>query len=292
MLGVAGTVPHPGFPLTEGAVEISSDILRIDGLEVPVNRGTPALLAAAWAVAQVMGRQAPHAWLVGDQGLGHGSRSLYAHMESVLPSREMDVLAFHYLQPDADWHGRVLLAVQAMAEQPLLVADAGFQYVAKMCGEAPAYDLFFPDAGELAFLADEKAPHPFYTRGFLLADGHDVLEMAARAWEHGNAARRLLVKGLADHLLELDASSGEVQVLASVESPVVEALEAVGGTGDTLTGMTAALMEAGLDMTDAALAAMRANRLAGALSSASPATSIAHIIGYLPRALDQALAMS
>ena len=47
--------------------------------------------------------------------------------------------------------------------KPTLVADAGFMYVAKMSGYADAYDLFTPEAGELAILADEKAPHPFYT---------------------------------------------------------------------------------------------------------------------------------
>jgi len=35
-----------------------------------------------------------------------------------------------------------------------------------MSGNAQSFDLFTPDAGELAFLADEEAPHPFYTRGF------------------------------------------------------------------------------------------------------------------------------
>ncbi len=32
----------------------------------------------------------------------------------------------------------------------------------------PADDLFTSDVGELAFLADEEAPHLFYTRGFIL----------------------------------------------------------------------------------------------------------------------------
>lgn len=90
----------------------------------------------------------------------------------------------------------------------MLVADAGFMYVAKMSGYADAYDLFTPDAGELAFLADEKAPHPFYTRGFLLASEDDVPELAARAYRHGNAARFLLVKGKTDHLIRGGNSSG------------------------------------------------------------------------------------
>ena len=67
-------------------------------------------------------------------------------------------------------------------------------YAAKMSGYAADYDLFTPDAGELAFLADEKAPHPFYARGFLL-DSHDnVPGLLARASEHQNAARFMIIK--------------------------------------------------------------------------------------------------
>jgi ADP-dependent NAD(P)H-hydrate dehydratase / NAD(P)H-hydrate epimerase len=52
-----------------------------------------------------------------------------------------------------------------MNRRPILIADAGFMYAAKMSGQAACYDFFTPDVGELAFLADEMAPHPFYTRG-------------------------------------------------------------------------------------------------------------------------------
>lgn len=283
MLGVAGTVPDPDFPLTQGRVERSGNLLLMHDREVLVTRGTPALLAAACVTAQVLGRDAPVAWLAGDEGLGHGSRKIYALFENQLSHVELDVLVFHYLQPDADWHGRVLMAVESMPRRPLLVADAGFQYAAKMCGQAESYDLFTPDAGELAFLADEEAPHPFYTRGFLLQDGNDALELAARAEAHGNAARYLLIKGVSDMLW----SKGKV--LAQVDGPSVPALEAVGGTGDTLTGMIGALLDSGMDMVAAARAAMRANREAGVLAKADPATSIAQFIDHLGPALELAL---
>lgn len=82
-----------------------------------------------------------------------------------------------------------------MRPQPLLIADAGFMYAAKMSGQSEAYDLFTPDAGELAFLADEEAPHPFYTRGFILHEENHVPELIARAYAHKNAAKHLLIKG-------------------------------------------------------------------------------------------------
>ena len=140
------------------------------------------------------------------------------------------------MQPDVDWHNRVLFAVQEMQPRPLLIADAGFMYVAKMSGQAGEYDLFTPDAGELAFLADETAPHPFYTRGFILHDNNHVPDLIARAYTYQNASRYLLVKGATDYLAD---SQG---VIATVAEPRIEALEAIGGTGDTLTGIVAALV--------------------------------------------------
>jgi ADP-dependent NAD(P)H-hydrate dehydratase / NAD(P)H-hydrate epimerase len=61
-------------------------------------------------------------------------------------------------------------------------------YAAKMSGQAPSYDVFTPDMGELAFLADESAPHPFYTRGFILHEENRAPELIKRAYQHENAA--------------------------------------------------------------------------------------------------------
>ena len=87
-----------------------------------------------------------------------------------------------------------------MPTRPTLVADAGFMYVAKMAGDAPFFDLFTPDAGELAYLADEKAPHPFYTRGFILHEENLIPDLIKRAYRHHNAASYLLVKGVEDFI--------------------------------------------------------------------------------------------
>ncbi len=88
-----------------------------------------------------------------------------------------------------------------MARRPLLIADAGFMYAAKMSGQVAAYDCFTPDAGELAFPADDQAPHPFYTQGFILHQ-HDKIEaLIDQAYRHDNAAAHLLVKGAADRVV-------------------------------------------------------------------------------------------
>jgi len=174
----------------------------------------------------------------------------------------------------------VMFKLQDMEKKPVLIADAGFMYAAKMSGAAPSYDLFTPDAGELAFLADENAPHPFYTRGFILHTDNPVMDLVHRAYAHDNAARFLLVKGAVDYVMNRE---GE---LSRVDGPSHEAMEAIGGTGDTLTGIVAALISTGMNIPEAAFTAARANRVAGRYSAPTPATQITDIILQIPRAVE------
>ncbi len=279
---VVGTVPEESAGLMEGACTLSGDTLRVGLLELPVRRGTPALLAACCAATVALGIAPPQALLAGDAGRGHGSGRAYAHLSAHLPQLAPRGLTFHYLFPDLAGHDRVFLAAQALPRRPLLVADAGFMYAAKMSGQAREYDLFTPDAGELAFLADEMAPHPFYTRGFLLAEGEQAPALARRAWDSGGAARTLLIKGETD----LVVHGGEVE--REIPGPRTPAMEAIGGTGDTLTGMVTALLMAGRDMTSACATAALANRLLGQLAQPTPATQVAELMAHIPAALAQA----
>ncbi|MGQ9689288.1 MAG: NAD(P)H-hydrate dehydratase [Desulfobaccales bacterium] len=279
MLLVVGTVPEAAFPLSDGQARLTDSQIEVAGRQIPVNRGTAALLAAACATLSYVKQAPPFACLAGDTGRGEGSRLVYEHLVNTLPRREVGVICFHYLQPEVDWHNRVLFAIQEMPRRPVLIADAGFMYVAKMSGQAAEYDLFTPDVGELAFLADETAPHPFYTRGFILQEENQAPDLIARAYAHQNAARYLLVKGVKDYLAD---SRG---ILATVGEPLIEALEPIGGTGDTLTGMVAALAAAGYGLEKAALLAAKANRLAGLLARPTPATQVGEIIPHIPHAL-------
>ncbi|MFH1672409.1 MAG: NAD(P)H-hydrate dehydratase [Pseudomonadota bacterium] len=283
MLAVVGTIPDRNFPLVAGAVTLKDSDIYIEGKTSPVNRGTPALLAAAIKTNEVIGQPAPFGYLVGDIGLGDGSRRLYEHLTRHLGRTDFRTIAFHYLQPDVDWHNRVLFAVQEMTKRPILIADAGFMYAAKMSGQALEYDLFTPDVGELAFLADEIAPHPFYTQGFILHKENQVPELITRAYVHKNAARYLLVKGKQDYF----ASANGVE--ATVRSPMEDAMEAIGGTGDTLTGIVAALIESGMEIGKSAVMAARVNRLAGHYAQPTPATQVMEIIRQIPRALEKVL---
>lgn len=283
MLAVVGTVPDQNFPLVSDKVTLEGEKICIHGKKFPINRGTPALLAAAIKTAEVMGRPAPFGYLVGDVGLGDGSRRLYKYLTQHLDKTDFSTITFHYLQPDIDWHDRILLAVQGLAQRPTLIADAGSMYVAKMSGQAQAYDLFTPDVGELAFLADEKAPHPFYTRGFILQEENKVPDLIARAYKHNNASRYLLVKGRRDYVADHKG------IQATVDSPVEEAMEAMGGTGDTLTGIVAALIASGIAIRKACIIAAKTNRLAGHHTRPTPATQVMEIIQRIPRALEDIL---
>ena len=291
MFAVAGTVPVQDFPLVSGKVFLEDDSIYILERRIPVNRGTPALLAAAIKTCEVLKKGAPFGYLIGDIGLGDGSRMLYEYLIKVfqqsdsVSKQEADfqAITFHYLQPDVDWHNKVLFAIEEMTKQPILIADAGFMYAAKMSGKAKKYDLFTPDIGELAFLADEKAPHPFYTRGFILHEENRIPELIERAYKYKNAASCLLVKGKQDYVVNQQG------ILAIIDSPMEEAMEAMGGTGDTLTGIATALIGTGMKIMKAATIAARVNRLAGYYAKPTPATQVMEIIEHIPKALAKVL---
>lgn len=283
MLGIVGTIPDPGFPLIHGKIRWADGHIEIEDRRIAVNRCTPALMAAALRASECIQCPEIYAFLVGDIGKGDGSRKLYQFLAQHLPEFDFQVLTFHYLQPDVDWHNKVLFAVEKMQRRPILIADAGFMYAAKMSGQSECYDFFTPDAGELAFLADELAPHPFYTRGFILHQNNNVPDLIQQAYHHRNAADYLLVKGQSDHIAH------KSQILETVDHPSFDAMEAIGGTGDSLTGLLTALCGAGFNPIDAAALAARANRWTGNYAEPNPATQVAELIDKIPKALSKIL---
>lgn len=281
MLAVIGTVPDPYIPIIQGQVECKDNKLYVESTEIDINRGTPALLASTATLLHYLQKEPAYAFLVGDVGLGHGSRELYSHLSSNIQNYSFQTLVFHYLQPDVDDHLKVLMATENMLPRPKLIADAGFMYAAKMSGESEKYDLFTPDVGELAFLADENAPHPFYTRGFILAEENKAPELIQRAYKHNNAAKHLLVKGKQDYVANREG------IIDTIEWPMVEAMEAIGGTGDMLTGITSVLIDSGIEMEKALGLAARIGRTTGLLADPSPAFQIKDIINHIPEGYDR-----
>jgi hypothetical protein len=283
MLGIVGTIPEENFPLISGTVLLEENFIIIGNKRVNVNRGTPAMIAAAVETLKYMDKSDPLCYLVGDVGNGKGCKSLYKYLETNITDTSFQTLVFHYFQPDVSLFKKVIAAIAKMPKKPILVADAGFMYVAKMGGDAPFFDLFTPDAGELAYLADEKAPHPFYTRGFILHEDNLVPDLIKRAYQHNNAASYLLVKGEKDYVADKEG------IIAVIDNPVEEVLEPIGGTGDTLTGIVSALVHSGMEIKTASAKASIINRLAGSYAMPTPATQIYDIIKQIPRALHEVL---
>jgi NAD(P)H-hydrate repair Nnr-like enzyme with NAD(P)H-hydrate dehydratase domain len=158
-----------------------------------------------------------------------------------------------------------------------MIADAGSMYAAKAAGLAPCFEIFTPDATEMAFLADPDATHPAYIARHLFdANTSQTPELVAAAYQHKNAARLLLIKGATDYVVD----GGDI--VATVAEPNVPALEAVGGTGDTITGLVSAFVYAGLELHEAAIIAARSNRMAGKFAQATPATRVRQIVSQLP----------
>jgi NAD(P)H-hydrate repair Nnr-like enzyme with NAD(P)H-hydrate dehydratase domain len=88
----------------------------------------------------------------------------------------------------------------------------------------------------------------------------------------------MLVKGSVDRYTHNGA------VLETVDSPDVPALEAVGGTGDTLAGIVSALAASGVEMRVACAAAFKINRQMGFAAQPTPASSVMDLLAFLPSA--------
>jgi len=277
MMLIAGTVPIKDMPLTRGEVATDGEVLIIGGQRIPRTQGTGAMISAALATTTYLGLDAPNALIIGDIGEGKGSRELYEYLTASVAKLAPQVLALHYWLPDMSQMRQLCNAVERCARRPVMIADASSMYAAKAAGVAGSFDIFTPDGSELAFLADPDATHPAYiARHLFEADTSQAAELARISYENHGAARLLLVKGATDYIIE-DAS-----VLATVTEPDIPALEAIGGTGDTITGLVSALMYAGLEPHEAAIIAARANRTAGKYARATPATKVKDIINQFP----------
>ncbi len=282
---VVATYPISGGPVLDGPVAIGHDRgISIGGTDVPASQGTSAMLGAACQVLAHLGRPAPHALVAGDIGRGDGTRAVYERLPEVARRIQPTVIAFHYMQPVMALMRHALERLAEAAPDALLVADAGGMYAAKAAGLAPRFELMTPDVGEVGFLADPAVTHPAYVSHYLFGTaGFDPEVLAAKAHETGGSARVLLIKGVRDHV----ARDGEVA--AVIDEPCVPELEAIGGTGDTITGLASAFLAAGFPTVDAAVCASRANRAAGLAMGATPAMRASDLVAELPGVLSDNL---
>ncbi|MDI6712512.1 MAG: NAD(P)H-hydrate dehydratase [Anaerosomatales bacterium] len=282
---VVATYPVVGGPVLLGPATLAADgDLFVGGAPVPHAQGTAAMLGAACAALRHLGCEQPWALVAGDVGRGDGTRAVFAALPDALERVQPSVVAFHYLQPIMALMREAVATVERLVPHATLVADAGGMYAAKAAGLAPRFELMTPDVGEVGFLADPEVTHPAYVSRYLFGTGgFDPAELARLAHERGGAARTLIVKG------EVDCIVREGEVVARVAEPVVPALEAIGGTGDTLTGLASAFLAAGFPTVDAAVCAARANREAGRAMRATPAMRARDLVAALPEVLRENL---
>jgi len=284
MFLICGTVPREDLPLTLGEVKFLGSVISLDGVEIPCTQGTAALISAACVTARYLHLPPPRALLVGDDGTGKGSRVLYDHLIKNLPALSPVVLLLHYMLPVMGLMKKVCDSASKAKKRPFMIADAAAMYAAKAAGLAPSFDIFTPDLSEMAFLADPDAMHPAYvSRHLFESNASKIPELVAAAYRHKNAAKMLLVKGSTDYI----ASDGKI--IETISQPEVPALEAIGGTGDTISGMVGAFIHGGLRPLDAARVTFRANRTAGQVAGATPATRISEIIEALSRVFEKHL---
>jgi hypothetical protein len=281
MLLLAGAVPVDDPTLLMGPVTYTKKGITLDGRELAINRGNEAMMTSACITCQHYGVDAPIGIVAGDIGMRKGSEAIYKYLAEHLPEMGAKVMTLHYVMPDLKLNKKVLATIDTMAEKPALIADAGSMYVAKAGGDAHYYDVFTPDLGEVAFLADDKADHPSFTRGFIFNMEEDVPELIRRAYEGKNATKTMFVKGAVDYICQ------DGEIVDTIREPSIETMEPIGGTGDLITGMISGMLYAGVDPLLACRIAGRANRAAGELSQPTPATQVQDILRYLPQALEK-----
>jgi hypothetical protein len=283
MLVLAGTIPIEGMPLVEGECRYEKGKLTVGGYAIEgrfVALGTAAMASAATVTCQTLGINPPHLITYGDTGMGDGTIKILQHITQEIASLKASVLTLHYLLPTKEPFIKMVEAVEAACPKPFFIADAGALLNAKAIGLAKSFDLFTPDPGELSFLADADAAHPAYVQHFIFkVDDIEIARLGKQAYDQGNAPRYLLVKAATDHIIF------EGKLAGVVKEPLIPALEAIGGTGDTITGIVSGLISSGMDPVEACLKAAQINRYMGEIVRPTPATKIAQLIPAIAEAV-------
>ena len=287
MLVLAGTIPIEGMPLVEGKCRYETGKLTIGEYALEgkfVCLGTAAMASAATVTCQTLGIEPPYLVTYGDTGLGEGTTKILHHLVENLAALKTTVLTLHYLLPTKEPFTKLVEAVETANPRPFFIADAGALLNAKAIGLATKFDLFTPDPGELSFIADPDAAHPAYAQHFIFkVDDVEISRLAKDAYEACNAPRHLLVKAATDHII----FEGELK--GTVKEPLIPALEAIGGTGDTITGIVSGLISSGMDPVEACLKAAQINRFMGQIVRPTPATKIAQLIPAIAEAIGRVI---
>jgi len=265
---IAGTMPIKDLELIEGKPILKGDKIIINNKEFPVSMGTGALIGAVLKTLEYFENEDVKVITAGDIGEGDGSLKIYDKLKEI----DDDLLIIHYIKPK-------ISKIKEIDFSPKIVADAGGMYAAKAANIGDRFYLFLPDVGELAFLADEKASHPAYVRGFISEiDDREVPQLIEKAYKL-KMPKYMVVKGETDYVVK------EGEVIDKIKEPKIEAMECIGGTGDTLTGIIASLINVGFSAEEAMSLGCKINRKLGEIVNAKPDTQIIEIINAIPNVL-------
>jgi len=268
---VAGAMPIKGMELIKGHVKLEKNKIYVQNKEFPISMGTGALIGASFKTLEYFGKEDELVFLTaGDIGEGDGSSKIYSDLKEI----NEDLTVIHYIKP------KISEILKIDFSKPI-IGDAGGMYAGKAAGIGDKYHMFFPDVGELAFLADEKSSHPAYVRGFISEiDDKEIPKLIEMAYKQ-KMPEHMVVKGEKDHIVQ------NGKIIDSVEFPKVKAMECIGGTGDTLTGITCSLIACGFKTEDAGKLGCRINRKLAEIVNPRPDTKIFEIIQKIPEALKE-----
>lgn len=276
---ICGTVPIEDLALTLGEAKFEGEFLGVNNLKIPCTQGTVAVTGAAFSVTDYLKLDPPQVLIAGDTGRGKGSNSVYEYLIQRVSVLSPDVLVLHYCLPNVASMRKLCESIRTCSKSPILIADAGSMYAAKAAGLAMEFDIFTPDLCEMGFLADPDATHPAYINKHLFeadANARKIPKLVATAYQLKSAPKLLLVKGAVDYIAR------EGKIIDTVSEPNVPELEAIGGTGDTITGMVSAFVYAGMKLHEAAKICAIANRTAGKLAQAKVTTKVWQLITQFP----------
>ncbi|MCL4519525.1 MAG: sugar kinase [Thaumarchaeota archaeon] len=290
MLLLSGTVPIADPTITVGPVKYESNSLFVGERQIPpdsLSIGAAAMMAAALKTSQAIASEPPMAVIAGDMGDGMGSRNVYKFLTQDAGGLGASTVTVHYILPLRNEFLEFVEMADYWAKRPFLIADAGALLIAKATNTCEKFDLFTPDAGEISYLADPDAGHPAYVKAALFeVDTTEVPQLVSKAYSAKNAPRYMLVKGPCDYVVE------NGKIIDAISEPDIPVLEAIGGTGDTITGIVSSLVSSGLEPIRASTIASKANRLAGMLCNPTPATRVFEIVDKIFEAVKLTLDIS
>ena len=278
MIVLVGTVPYKTGVYT-GSGRVENGHIIVDNIRFPIERGTAAMAACCARVCGYYGWPMPICIFGGDTSDGKGTELMFREVYDNLEKYTPEVITLHYLFPKIAYGAPLIAKISSLPVRPQLIADAGGMYLIKTIKQSGFFDVFTPDQGELLFLADEFAPHPLYIRTELLNKINETAALVEEAYRNKNAARTLVIKGAIDYIYENGV------LIKECRGPNIPAMEAMGGTGDTITGMISALryrQDASSDYK-----ALIVNRLTGQRIKCTPATQINEFIEAIPSVLEE-----